>query len=230
MFAFTSASPRRTSAVHIPFLPYWVVRLFASALHARARFAMKGHSRPRSDSKASVVFQAAYAGDRQASAALLPLFYAELQQLALARLARHASGQTLTPTALVHEAYVRSAGDSAVIWEGRQCFYFVAARAMCDILVEQARRMAAPKHGGGRRREELDEACAVLEPPSDDVLAVDEALAELEPRDPLKAQIILLRCFTGLTMDETAAILGLVERTLDRHWRYIRAWLMRLSK
>ena len=80
---------------------------------------------------------------------------------------------------------------------------------------------------GGRCRAELDEACAVLEPPSDDVLAVHEALAELEARDPLKAQIVLLRYFTGLTMEETAEILGLAERTLDRHWRYIRAWLMK---
>jgi RNA polymerase sigma factor (TIGR02999 family) len=180
-----------------------------------------------SDSKASVVLQAAQAGDKQAAADLLPLVYAELQQLARARLARQAPGQTLTPTALVHEAYVRIAGESNVSWEGRQHFFFAAARAMRDILVEQARRKAAPKYGGGRRREELDEACAVLEPPSDDVLALDEALAELEQRDPLKAQIVLLRYFSGLTMDETAAILGLAERTLDRHWRYIRAWLMK---
>jgi DNA-directed RNA polymerase specialized sigma24 family protein len=84
--------------------------------------------------------------------------------------------------------------------------------------------------GGGQQRRELDEACALLQPPSDEVLAVHEALQELEARDPLKAQIVLLRYFTGLTMDETAAVLGLAERTLDRHWRYIRAWLMeRLS-
>jgi DNA-directed RNA polymerase specialized sigma24 family protein len=102
---------------------------------------------------------------------------------------------------------------------------------MRDILVEQARRKAGPKQGGDRHRQELDEACAVLEPPSDDVLGVHEALAELEARDPLKGQIVVLRYFTGLTMDETAAVLGLAERTLDRHWRYIRAWLMkRLSE
>ena len=107
---------------------------------------------------------------------------------------------------------------------------FAAARSMRDILVEQARRKAGPKQGGGRERRELDEACAVLEPPSDDVLAVHEALKELELRDPLKAQIVLLRYFTGLTRDETASVLGLAERTLDRHWRYIRAWLkQRLS-
>jgi RNA polymerase sigma factor (TIGR02999 family) len=175
----------------------------------------------------SAVLQAAQAGDRQAAADLLPLVYAELHQLARARLARQPPGQTLQPTALVHEAYARIAADSAVTWQGRQHFFFAAARAMRDILVEQARRKAGPKRGGGRRREELDEACAVLEPPSDDVLAVHEALAELEARDPLKAQIVLLRYFTGLTMDETAAVLGVPERTLDRHWRYIRAWLLK---
>jgi RNA polymerase sigma factor (TIGR02999 family) len=173
-----------------------------------------------------VVLQAAQAGDRQA-AALLPLVYVELRQLARARLAAQPAGLTLQPTALVHEAYLRIAGDSHVTWEGRQHFFFAAARAMRDILVEQARRKAGPKHGGGRRRAELDEACAVLEPPSDDVLAVHEALAELETRDPLKAQIVLLRYFTGLTTAETAAVLGLAERTLDRHWRYLRAWLMK---
>jgi RNA polymerase sigma factor (TIGR02999 family) len=133
----------------------------------------------------------------------------------------------LTPTALVHEVYLRIAGDSDVTWEGRQHFFFAAARAMRDILVEQARRKAGPKQGGGQRRRELDEACAILEPPSDELLAVHEALEELEARDPLKGQIVLLRYFTGLTMDETATVLGVPERTLDRHWRYIRAWLMK---
>jgi len=179
------------------------------------------------DSQVSAALQAAQSGDRQAATDLLPLIYAELHELARARLARQPPGQTLTPTALVHEVYVRVAGDSNVTWEGRQHFFFAAARAMRDILVEQARRKAGPKQGGGHRRRELDEACAVIEPPSDDVLAVHEALDELEARDPLKAQIVLLRYFTGLTMDETATVLGLAERTLDRHWRYIRAWLMK---
>jgi RNA polymerase sigma factor (TIGR02999 family) len=179
------------------------------------------------DSRVSAVLQAAQAGDRQAAVDLLPLVYAELRELARARLAREAPGQTLTPTALVHEAYLRIAGDSQVTWEGRQHFFFAAARAMREILVEQARRKAGPKRGGDRRREELDDACAVLEPPSDDVLAVHEAIEELEGRDPLEAQIVLLRYFAGLTMEETAAVLGLAERTLDRHWRYIRAWMMK---
>jgi RNA polymerase sigma factor (TIGR02999 family) len=175
--------------------------------------------------RALAVLQAAQAGDRQAATDLLPLVYAELHELARARLARQGPGQTLSPTALVHEVYLRIAGGSDVTWEGRQHFFFAAARAMRDILVEQARRKAGPKQGGGQRRRELDEACAVLEPPSEDVLAVHEALEELEARDPLKAQIVLLRYFSGLTLDETATVLGLAERSLDRHWRYIRAWL-----
>jgi RNA polymerase sigma factor (TIGR02999 family) len=179
------------------------------------------------ESRASAVLQAAQAGDRQAAEELLPLVYDELRKLAAHKLAHQTPGQTLQPTALVHEAYLRIAGDSNVSWEGKQHFFFAAARAMRDILVEQARRKAGPKRGGGRRREELDDACAVLEPPSDDVLAIHEALEELETRDPLKAQIVLLRYFTGLTMDETAVVLGLAERTLDRHWRYLRAWLMK---
>jgi len=182
---------------------------------------------PQGDSQVSAVLQAAQAGDRQAAADLLPLVYAELRELARARLAREAPGQTLQPTALVHEAYLRVAGDSHVSWEGRQHFFFAAARAMREILVEQARRKAGPKRGGDRSRQDLDDACAILEPPSGDVLAVHEALKELEERDPLEAQIVLLRYFTGLTMDETAEVLGLAERTLDRHWRYVRAWLMK---
>jgi len=179
------------------------------------------------DTQASAVLQAAQAGDRQAAADLLPLVYEELRKLAAHKLAQQTPGQTLQPTALVHEAYLRVAGDNHVSWEGRRHFFFAAARAMRDILVEQARRKAGPMRGGDRRRQELDDACAVLEPPSEDVLGVHEALEELETRDALKAQIVLLRYFTGLTMDETAAVLGIPARTLDRHWRYIRAWLMK---
>src|SRR5262249_6662105 len=115
---------------------------------------------------------------------------------------------------------------SDISWESRRHFFFAAARAMRDILVEQARRKARPVRGGGRQRQELDEACAILEPPSEDVLAVHEALEELGKQDPPKAQIVLLRYFRGLTTAETAEVLGLAERTLDRKWRYIRAWLL----
>jgi RNA polymerase sigma factor (TIGR02999 family) len=146
--------------------------------------------------------------------------------MARARMAQLPRGQTLQPTALVHEVYLRLTDKSDVSWESRQHFFFAAARAMRDILVEQARRKAGPVRGGDRRRQELDEACAVVEPPADNVLAVHEALEELEKEDPLKAQIVLLRYFSGMTTDETAEVLGLSASTLDRKWRYIRAWLL----
>ena len=178
------------------------------------------------DSQVSAVLQAAQSGDRQAAADLLPLVYEELHQLA------HAVG---TPAARPDPA-TDGAGERGVPAHrrreqrhlGRPAALFLRRSAShARHLVEQARRKAGPKRGGDRRRQELDEACAVLKPPSDDVLAIHEALEELEARDSLKAQIVLLRYFTGLTMGETAAVLGLPERTLGRHWRYIRAWLMK---
>jgi RNA polymerase sigma factor (TIGR02999 family) len=173
------------------------------------------------------LLRAAQAGDTAAAERLMAVVYEELHQLARARMAHLPPGQTLQPTALVHEAYLRLTDKSDVTWESRRHFFFAAARAMRDILVEQARRKAGPARGGSRRRQELDEACAVVEPPADNVLAVHEALEELEKRDPVKVQIVLLRYFSGLTTAETAEILGLAERTLDRQWRYIRAWLLK---
>jgi RNA polymerase sigma factor (TIGR02999 family) len=172
------------------------------------------------------LLRAAQAGDAGAAERLLAAVYEELHQLARARMAHLPPGQTLQPTALVHDAYLRLTDKSDVSWESRRHFFFAAARAMRDILVEQARRKARPVRGGGWRRRELDEACAVLEPPAENVLAVHEALDELEKQDPVKAQIVLLRYFSGLTTAETAEVLGLAERTLDRQWRYIRAWLL----
>jgi RNA polymerase sigma factor (TIGR02999 family) len=173
------------------------------------------------------LLRAAQAGDAAAAERLMAVVYEQLHQLARARMAQLAPGQTLQPTALVHEVYLRLTDKSDLAWESRQHFFFAAARAMRDILVEQARRKAGPVRGGGRRRQELDEACAVLEPPAENVLAVHEALEELEKQDPLKAQIVLLRYFSGLTTEETADVLGLAASTLDRKWRYIRAWLLK---
>ena len=172
------------------------------------------------------LLRAAQAGDAGAAERLLAVVYEQLQQVARARMAHLPPGQTLQPTALVHEAYLRLIDKSDVSWESRQHFFFVAARAMRDILVEQARRKAGPARGGGRRRRELDEACAVVAPPGEDVLAVHEALEELEQQDPSKAEIVLLRYFSGMTTDETAEVLGLAPSTLDRKWRFIRAWLL----
>jgi RNA polymerase sigma factor (TIGR02999 family) len=173
------------------------------------------------------LLRAAQAGDAAAAERLLAIVYEQLHQLARARMAHLPPGQTLQATALVHEAYLRLTDKTDVTWESRQHFFFAAARAMRDILVEQARRKAGLARGGGRRRQELDEACAVLEPPAENVLAVHEALEELEKQDPVKAQIVLLRYFSGLTTAETADVLGMAERTLDRQWRYIRAWLLK---
>jgi RNA polymerase sigma factor (TIGR02999 family) len=173
------------------------------------------------------LLRASQAGDAAAAERLMAVVYEQLHQIARARMAHLPPGQTLQPTALVHEAYLRLTDKSDIPWQSRQHFYFAAARAMRDILVEQARRKAGPARGGGRHRQELDEACAVLEPPADDVLAVHEALEELEKQDPLKAKIVLLRYFSGLTTDETADVLGLSASTLDRKWRYVRAWLLK---
>ena len=136
-------------------------------------------------------------------------------------MARLPPGPTLQPTALVHEAYLRLVVKADLPLD-RKHFFFAAARAMRDILVERARSKAGPKRGGGRRRVVLDEAIALTEPPPEEVLALHEALADLEKEDPLKAQIVNLRYFTGMTMKETAVVLGLSERTAYRHWRFIK--------
>jgi RNA polymerase sigma factor (TIGR02999 family) len=179
----------------------------------------------RSDSELSKTIRAAQDGDAQASAQLVSLLYTELRRLARARMAGLPPGQTLQPTDLVHEVYLRLARKRDFHPEGRKQFFFAAARAMRDILVEQARRKAGPQRGGGRKRVGLAENVAVIEPPSDQMLALQEALTELEKHDPLKAQIVELRYFGGLTVTDTAAVLGLAERTLHRHWRFAKAWL-----
>jgi RNA polymerase sigma factor (TIGR02999 family) len=179
----------------------------------------------RTASNVSAILRAAQAGDREAADQLLPLVYDELRKLARSRLAQLPPGQTLQPTALVHEAYLRLLGKQDLHLESRRHFFFAAARAMRDILVEQARSKAGPTRGGDRRRVELREAAAVVEPPVADVLALHEALADLEKDDPLKAEIVNLRYFAGMSVPETAQVLGMSERTLHRHWRFIKAWL-----
>jgi RNA polymerase sigma factor (TIGR02999 family) len=177
------------------------------------------------DNDVTAILRAAQEGDKSAAERLLPLVYSELRQLARARMAQLPPGQTLQPTALVHEAYLRMLGKDDLHLENRRHFFFVAARAMRDILVEQARRKAGPRRGGGRHRVELDDGAAVYEPFSGDILALHEALAELEAEDALKARIVDLRYFAGMNMAEVAQVLGVSERTLHRHWRFIKAWL-----
>jgi len=166
------------------------------------------------------------APDREAAARLLPLVYGELRKLARAQMAKLPPGQTLQPTALVHEAYLRLLGKRDLNLENRRHFFFLAARAMRDILVEHARSKAGPRKGGGRRRVDLGDLEAICEESSaDEVLAVNEALKELENTDPTKARVVELRYFTGMTAKEAAEILGLSERTLHRQWRFIKAWM-----
>jgi RNA polymerase sigma factor (TIGR02999 family) len=161
------------------------------------------------------------------AAELLPVVYAELRRLAAALAGRLPPGQTLQPTALVHEAYLRLVDDQDPGWNGRRHFFGAAARAMRDILVEQARRKAAYKHGGGAQRVEWTESLAIIEPPTSDLLAVDEAIQKLQAERPQLAEIAMLRYFAGLSVDETAAVLGISASTLAREWRFARAWLVR---
>jgi RNA polymerase sigma factor (TIGR02999 family) len=167
------------------------------------------------------------APEMQPAAELLPVVYAELRRLAAALAGRLPPGQTLTPTALVHEAYLRLVGTDDPGWEGRRHFFGAAARAMRDILVEQARRKAALKHGGSAQRVELTEGLAVIEPPAADLLAVDEAIQQLQQEKPHLAEIAMLRYFAGLSVEETAAVLDISSSTLAREWRFARAWLIR---
>jgi len=165
-------------------------------------------------------------GDSTAAAQLLPLVYAELRKLAAQKLAKEKPGQTLEATALVHEAYLRLVDtDKAQQWNSRGHFFAAAAEAMRRVLVENARRKQRVKHGGGRQRLDLDEACPVVQPPSDDVLALDEALTRLAACDPVRAELVKLRFFAGLTMPEAAQALGLSLATAERHWTFVRTWL-----
>ena len=167
-------------------------------------------------------------GDSHAAADLLPLVYAELRKLARARMAKTPPGNTLQPTALVHEAYVRLIGKDNPGWDSRGHFFAAAAQAMRRILVEQTRRKASKKHGGGRKRVDLGDLEPAIAPPSEDVLALDEALTRLEEADPRQAKIVMLRYFGGLTAEETAATLDISLRTVEREWRFARAFLFAL--
>jgi RNA polymerase sigma factor (TIGR02999 family) len=177
-------------------------------------------------SDATRLLQAIAQGDPHAAEQLLPLVYDELRQLAAHRLAVEKPGQTLQATALVHEAYLRLIGPAeGEPWTSRGHFFAACAEAMRRILVESARRKGRQKHGGGRRRLDLDEACPVVRPPSDDLLALDEALTRLAERDPARAELVKLRFFAGLTMPEAARALGISLATAERQWKFVRAWL-----
>jgi RNA polymerase sigma factor (TIGR02999 family) len=172
------------------------------------------------------LLDAAAAGDRQAAADLLPLVYQELRALAAARLASEAPGQTLQPTALVHEAYLRLvAGDPSRPWNSRGHFFAAAAEAMRRILVDSARRKRSLKRGGGHDHQGLDGLQVAAPQPAEDLLALDEALDRLAALDPVKASLVKLRYFAGLTIEEAAAALEISPATAKRYWTYARTWL-----
>jgi RNA polymerase sigma factor (TIGR02999 family) len=173
------------------------------------------------------LLDAARDGDSQAADQLLPLVYEELRRLARSRLAKESPGQTLQATELVHEAFLRLVGTADPGWESRAHFFGAAARAMRQILIDRARRKAAQKYGGDQQRASADDSDIVIQPPSVDLLALDEALGKLEARDPRKARIVELRYFAGFNEEETAEVLGVTSRTIQREWRFIRTWLHR---
>lgn len=167
-------------------------------------------------------------GDAAAGNELLPLVYGELRRLAAAHMAREAPGQTLQPTALVHEAWLRLGGESQPAWQNRAHFFGAAAEAMRRILIDRARRRHAQRHGGGQERLNADDV-DLAAPAEDDrvLLAVGEALEKFATLDPAKAQLVKLRYFAGLSHAEAARSLGISEPTAKRWWAYARAWLYR---
>ena len=176
-------------------------------------------------SEVTRVLSAIEQGDPNASTQLLPLVYDELRKLAAQRLAHEAPGQTLQATALVHEAYLRLVGQrEAQHWDSRGHFFAAAAEAMRRILVENARRKRASKHGGEHARQQLDPACLAAPEAADDLLALDEALTRLSATEPQVAELVKLRYFAGLTIPQAAASLGISPRTADAWWSYARAW------
>jgi len=166
-------------------------------------------------------------GDSKAADELLPLVYDELRKLAAVRLAHEAPGQTLQPTALVHEAWLKLAGSERQQWRGQRHFFGAAAEAMRRILIDRARRKSSLKRGANLPLEELHESRIELRAPVDEMLAVHEALDALGGEDPLAAEVVKLRYFVGMTIPEIAEALGLAARTVDRHWSFARAWLKR---
>jgi RNA polymerase sigma factor (TIGR02999 family) len=173
------------------------------------------------------ILDAVHRGDAAATDELLPLVYDELRKIAAYKMANEAAGHTLQPTALVHEVWMRLAGPNQQAWQNRAHFFGAAAEAMRRILVEHARKKQALKRGAGAEHEELDEAALVVTAPADELLAVHEALDTLASEDPAAAELVKLRYFVGMTMEEAASALDLAPRTAERTWAYARVWLHR---
>lgn len=169
--------------------------------------------------------QAAGEGDDKAAAQVFRVVYAELRDLAKAWMSHTPPGQTLQPTALVHETFVRLMGREPSGWENRAHFFFAASRAMRDILVESARSKARLKRGGDRRRVELDNLSVATDAPADDLLALDDVLQQFEMQYPREHRIVMLRFYAGMTNEQVARAIDVPLRTVERDWRFARAWL-----
>lgn len=176
-------------------------------------------------SNVTLILQAVGRGESQASEELLPLVYEELRRLAASRMARESAGQTLQPTALVHEAWVRLVEDGSRTWENRAHFFGAAAEAMRRILIDRARRKARIKHGGGMERIDLEHLDVAAALPDEKILLMDEALERLKAEDPETARVVVLKFYGGLTNEEIVQILGSSDRTVRRQWNYAKAWL-----
>ena len=182
---------------------------------------------PRRMSEVTQILTSIEQGDPKAAEELLPLVYRELRRLATGKMASQAPGQTLQATALVHEAYLRLVGSGHQSWESRGHFFAAAAEAMRHILVDRARRKKRAKHGGELQRLDIDVVEIATEGDDEKILLVHEALNKLAAEDPVKAEVVKLHYFAGLTHQETAQALKLSEKTVRRHWNFARVWLYR---
>ena len=171
------------------------------------------------------ILQAVERGEENSSERLLPLVYDELRRLAAIKMSREAQNQTLQPTALVHEAWLRLTTDQEMGWQNRGHFFGAAAEAMRRILIERARRRSRLKHGGGQVRIDIQELELADTTPDEKVLLINEALERLQAEDPEKARVVVMKFFGGLTNREVADSLNVTERTVERHWAYAKAWL-----
>jgi RNA polymerase sigma factor (TIGR02999 family) len=178
-------------------------------------------------SEITLVLDAIGRGESRTCEDLLPLVYDELRRLAAARMAQEAAGQTLQPTALVHEAWLRLVGEGDRTWQNRAHFFGAAAEAMRRILIERARRKSRVKRGGGQAPLNIEDFELAAATPDERVLLIEEALQRLESREPELARIVTLKFFGGLTNQEVAEMLGVTERTVLNHWSYAKAWLLR---
>ena len=176
-------------------------------------------------SEVTRILSALQNGNAQAAKELLPLVYDELRRLAAFKMAHEAPGQTLQPTALVHEAWLRLGGHENQAWNGRPHFFGAAAEAMRRILIDNARRKRALRHGGGQQRIDVQEIEIAVDVIDDDLLEVNAALERFAAQDKQKAELVKLRYFTGLTIEQAAEILGVSAPTANRWWAYARAWL-----